>query len=63
MKNEVMQKEKPKILYVEDDETLSFVTKDNLELNGYTVEHCMDGESALSTFQFGGSQRQDLGCS
>ena len=45
-----MQKEKPKILYVEDDETLSFVTKDNLELNGYDVEHCMDGDSAITTF-------------
>jgi DNA-binding response OmpR family regulator len=45
-----MQKEKPRILYVEDDETLSFVTKDNLELNGYIVEHCMDGENAISLF-------------
>ncbi|MBK8625172.1 MAG: response regulator transcription factor [Saprospiraceae bacterium] len=39
-----------KILYVEDDETLSFVTKDNLELHGYDVVHCMDGESAIETF-------------
>jgi len=43
-------KEKPRILYVEDDETLSFVTKDNLELNGYIVEHCLDGETAVSSF-------------
>ncbi|MEZ4909702.1 MAG: response regulator transcription factor [Saprospiraceae bacterium] len=42
--------EKSKILYVEDDETLSFVTKDNLELHGYEVIHCMDGESAVETF-------------
>ncbi|HMT52728.1 MAG TPA: response regulator transcription factor [Saprospiraceae bacterium] len=42
--------EKSRILYVEDDETLSFVTKDNLELNGYKVDHCMDGESAVETF-------------
>lgn len=42
--------EKSKILYVEDDETLSFVTKDNLELNGYEVIHCMDGESAVESF-------------
>lgn len=42
--------EKSKILYVEDDETLSFVTKDNLELQGYEVIHCMDGESAVETF-------------
>lgn len=42
--------DKSKILYVEDDETLSFVTKDNLELHGYEVIHCMDGESAVETF-------------
>ena len=39
------------ILYVEDDETLSFVTKDNLELNGYKVTHAADGKSALSIFK------------
>lgn len=37
-------------MYVEDDETLSFVTKDNLELHGYEVVHCMDGETAVDTF-------------
>ena len=42
--------EKSKILYVEDDETLSFVTKDNLELHGYKVDHCLDGESAIESF-------------
>lgn len=42
--------EKSKILYVEDDETLSFVTKDNLELNGYHVDHCLNGESAVESF-------------
>ena len=42
--------EKSKILYVEDDETLSFVTKDNLELHGYKVDHCMDGEHAIEAF-------------
>ena len=41
---------KPKILYVEDDETLSFVTKDNLEINGFDVFHYMDGESAINAF-------------
>ena len=41
----------PHILYVEDDETLSFVTKDNLELNGYKVTHAPDGKSALSLFK------------
>jgi len=42
--------EKVTILYVEDDETLSFVTKDNLELNGYNVVHFADGKSALDHF-------------
>jgi two-component system, OmpR family, response regulator VicR len=36
-----------RILYVEDDMTLSFVTRDNLELKGYTVDFCEDGETAL----------------
>ena len=35
------------IFYVEDDETLSFVTKDNLELQGFKITHCSDGKSAL----------------
>ena len=43
--------EKAKILYVEDDETLSFITKDNLELNGYNVTHCEDGMSALECYR------------
>ena len=41
---------KSKILYVEDDETFSFVTKDNLEINGFEVFHYMDGESAINAF-------------
>ncbi len=38
---------KAHILYVEDDESLSFVTKDNLELQGYRITHCTDGKQAL----------------
>jgi DNA-binding response OmpR family regulator len=34
------------LLYVEDDESLSFVTRDHLELQGYRVTHCADGTSA-----------------
>lgn len=34
------------LLYVEDDESLSFVTRDHLELQGYKVTHCADGTSA-----------------
>jgi two-component system, OmpR family, response regulator VicR len=45
-----MMSEKSKILYVEDDETLSFVTKDNLDIHGYDVDHYMDGETALDGF-------------
>jgi DNA-binding response OmpR family regulator len=41
---------KANILYVEDDSSLSFVIKDNLEENGYTVVHCIDGESAWQQF-------------
>jgi DNA-binding response OmpR family regulator len=44
---------RPTILYVEDDEALSFVTKDHLELKGYDVTHCMDGLDALSAFHSG----------
>jgi len=48
---------KPKILYVEDDESLSFLTKDNLELGGYHVEHLADGKSGLESFK---SNKYDL---
>lgn len=40
-----------KILYVEDDEVLSFVTKDNLELNGHDITHCVDGKAGLKMFK------------
>lgn len=42
---------KAKILYVEDDESLSFLTKDNLELGGYDVHHAADGKSGLELFK------------
>lgn len=41
---------KPKILYVEDDIYLSFVTKDNLEIKGYDIDWQKDGEAALAAF-------------
>ena len=31
----------------EDDESLSFVTRDNLQLSGYRITHCADGKTAL----------------
>lgn len=44
---------KPNLLYVEDDESLGFVTKDNLEMQGYDITHCTDGKSALETAKSG----------
>jgi len=46
-------KTKPRILYVEDDAYLSFVTKDNLELKGFDITLCEDGEAAINTFSEG----------
>lgn len=44
---------KANILYVEDDESLSFVTRDNLQLQGYNMTCCYDGNSALDAFRQG----------
>jgi DNA-binding response OmpR family regulator len=41
---------KATIFYVEDDETLGFVTKDNLELSGFKVDHYTDGNEAIKSF-------------
>jgi len=41
----------PTLLYVEDDDTLAFLTKDNLELNRYNVVHCRNGDEALKAFK------------
>ncbi len=40
-----------KILYAEDDETLAFLTKDNLEQNHYEVTHCNNGKECLDAFK------------
>jgi two-component system, OmpR family, response regulator VicR len=40
-----------KILYVEDDVNLSFVTKDNLEEQGYQIFHYSDGKEAWKMFK------------
>jgi DNA-binding response OmpR family regulator len=42
---------KANILYVEDDESLGFVTRDNLALQGYDITHCTDGKSALEAIR------------
>jgi two-component system, OmpR family, response regulator VicR len=49
---------KPHIFYVEDDESLSFVTRDNLEIAGYQVTHISDGGEALKILK--SSQKFDL---
>lgn len=42
---------KAHLLYVEDDESLSFVTRDNLELQGYKITYCEDGKKAMETIR------------
>ena len=44
------EENKIRLLYVEDDEVLAFVTKDNLELKGYVVDHFADGRSAYQAY-------------
>ncbi len=39
-----------RILLVEDDESLGFVTRDNLETRGYEVTLCHDGQEGLQAF-------------
>ena len=41
----------PRILYVEDDEVLAFITKDNLEVNGYSIFHYLDGVAAFDAYK------------
>lgn len=49
---------KEKILFVEDDESLAFITRDNLEIKGYDVTHFMKGGQALNYIKNG--QNYDL---
>lgn len=42
---------KARIFYVEDDVTLSYITKDNLELLGYEICHYASGSEALKALQ------------
>jgi len=43
----------PRLLYVEDDESLRFVTQDNLEIAGYTVIGIGDGAEAKKQIEEG----------
>lgn len=45
-----MNGESKKILYVEDDEVLAFVTKDNLEFHGYQVVLAVNGREAYQFY-------------
>ena len=40
-----------RILYIEDDRTLSYVTKDNLEKHGYEVAHFRSGPEAATMIE------------
>lgn len=42
---------KERVLYVEDDESLSFITKDQLEMEGYDVTHAVNGKDAWAIFR------------
>lgn len=53
-----MAENKAHLFYVEDDESLSYVTRDNLELNGYDVTYADDGQKALDIIRT--NQRFDL---
>lgn len=44
---------KAHILYVEDDEGLAFVTRDNLELHGFVVDHVDKGSAAVAKIESG----------
>jgi DNA-binding response OmpR family regulator len=42
---------KTKVLLVEDDPSLGFVLKDNLDLRGYDISLCADGDAGWAAFQ------------
>ncbi len=52
-----MDAKKVKILYVEDDVNLGYVTKDNLQKKGFDITLCQDGLTAAQTFS---QQKFDL---
>ena len=42
---------RPRILLVEDDASLGYVLQDNLQLRGYDIRLCSDGDSGLQEFK------------
>lgn len=47
----MIKENKHKILYVEDDEVLAFITIDNLTENGFEIYHFLNGELAYEAFK------------
>jgi DNA-binding response OmpR family regulator len=45
-----MMTAKARVLLVEDDASIAFIVKDNLEENGYEVIYCVDGETGWQQF-------------
>jgi two-component system, OmpR family, response regulator TrcR len=45
-----MESRKGKVFLAEDDVSLGFVIKDNLEEEGFEVVHCTDGQTAIDRF-------------
>jgi DNA-binding response OmpR family regulator len=45
------------ILYVEDEASLALIVADSLEMNGFGVRHCSDGQMALRLFE---KQKPDI---
>ncbi|MGB8190429.1 MAG: response regulator transcription factor [Chitinophagaceae bacterium] len=45
-----MENRKGKVFLAEDDTSLGFVIKDNLEEEGFEVVHCTDGQTAIDRF-------------
>jgi len=46
-----MTQKNAKLLYVEDDETLGFLTTDNLQREGYDITHITNGQSAIESIK------------
>lgn len=42
---------RPRIMYVEDDDVLAFITKDTLEEKGFDLYHYPDGMKAFEAFK------------
>ncbi len=47
----ISRMKRARLLYAEDDETLSFITKDHLELQGYEIVHCIDGAKTIEAYR------------